>query len=113
MATPGLCKGLWNAAVAIIGGAVVTAGCLTLFFASTADPVAAMLMGCAIGLLVSYQSNEHGDKRVQCSSGVLAGLCGGTIAREFGAPLGAIFATVVAVMVYFVTMGTLTKLFEE
>lgn len=113
MATPGLCKGFWNAAVTIMGGAVVAAGCLTLFFASTADPVAGMLMGGALGLLLSYQSDRPGDKRVQCSSGALAGLCGGVIAHDFSAPLSAIFATLVAVMVYFLTTGTLMKLFEE
>lgn len=113
MATPGLCKGLWNAAVTIIGGAVVAAACLTLFFASTAAPMAGMLMGSALGLLVSYQSDRPGDKRVQCSSAALAGFCGGVIAHYSGAPLGAIFATLVAVMVYFLTMATLAKLFKE
>lgn len=113
MATPGICKGFGKAAVGIIGGIAMGFGLMVFFFYGAGGPVSGMILGIALGLMSSYQSNQTGEKRSMSTAGAIVGLCAGVVAREFGGAPGAIFGAFTMLIVSFVMLPILAQLFEK
>lgn len=111
MATPGMCKAFAFLALIALGFLVVTVALPAFIAASLGGPIGGLVVGIFAAFVVTYNSKPgEGNRRVICTAGGAAGLCGGLVSVEFGGLAGVAAGSIATLLAFVVIFMVMSKL---